>query len=253
MDLSLFQLPNLVLIALLLFLLMRFLWMIITDPVNHPPSWKEARRANAVPGQLARLERFYADKVRFFTWWIQVDRLRRDHVPGAFAELGVYKGESARLLHLMDPTRTFYLLDTFEGFPESDLLGEQGKAATYTSRNFADTSVGKVLRKVNGNENIAIIQGYFPHSASSLKEIGFALVNIDADLYKPTKAGLEFFYPRVNPGGVLFIHDYNEKWPGVIRAVDEFTKSIPEIPMLVPDREGTIMILKSAGLRAQGD
>jgi len=244
MDLSLFQLSNIILLALLVILAVRFLWMTVFDPVNQPVAWKEAVKSGLVSSKLIRMYRFYPDKTRFFTWWLQVERLRRDNAHGAFAELGVYKGDSARLLHWMDPSRKFYLFDTFEGFPEEDLQGETGLAATYSTRNFADTSISGVLRRINGNGKIQIVAGHFPGSAESVANETFALVNIDADLYKPTKAGLEFFYPRLNHGGVLFVHDYNEKWPGVKQAADDFFQSIGETPVLIPDREGTLLVIK---------
>jgi len=68
---------------------------------------------------------------------------------------------------------------------------------------------------------------------------------MDADLYNPTKAGLEYFYPRLSPGGVIFIHDYNDKWQGLIKAVDEFAATIPEKLILVPDLDSTVMIVKN--------
>jgi len=245
MDLSLFQLVNLVLVALLLFLALRFLWMTLLNPFSQPAAWKEARRERRIPAPLLRRERLYPDKVRFYTWWLQVERLKQEQVPGAFAELGVYQGESARILRRMDPERKFYLFDTFEGFPAEDLEGETGKAATYTSRNFADTSVSQVLKQIGGNDHIVLCPGYFPHSAVPATSETFALVHLDADLYRPTLAGLTFFYPRLNPGGVILIHDCNAKWPGVIRAVDEFCRTIPEVPVLIPDREGTLLIVKN--------
>ena len=36
----------------------------------------------------------------------------------------------------------------------------------------------------------------------------FAFVSLDTDLYKPTLAGLEFFWPRMSKGGFIFIHDF---------------------------------------------
>ena len=244
MDLSLFQLANIFLITLLLVLFIRFLWMILFNTFNQPVSWKEARKEKRLSIKLMKSERFYPDKVRFYAWWFQVERLKKENIPGDFAELGVYKGESAKIIHQMNPSRKFHLFDTFEGFPEIDLEKEQGKAATYTSMNFADTSLQKVIRKVGGNDNIHIHKGYFPASASQINEVTYALVNIDADLYNPTKAGLEFFYPRLNPGGVIFVHDYNNKWPGVIKAFDDFVANISEVPHLIPDRDGTVFIVK---------
>ncbi|MBN1197714.1 MAG: class I SAM-dependent methyltransferase [Bacteroidales bacterium] len=247
MHLSLFQIANIVLIGLLLFLFIRFLWMTFLHPPSQPAAWKEGVKMKQIPASLIRLERFYPDKVRFYTWWLQAERLKKEKISGAYAELGVYQGESARILHLMDPGRKFYLFDTFEGFPKEDLQGETGKAATYTTQDFAGTSIARVIRKINGNDRIEVVQGYFPDTADAVRDQSFALVNIDADLYKPTKAGLEFFYPRLTPGGVIFVHDYNSKWPGVIRAVDGFLATVPETLVLIPDREGTVVIVRDEG------
>jgi len=244
MDFSLFQLANIFLVVFLAIMLFRFLWMTFLNTFNQPAIWKEAKKEKQLSKSLLKSERFYPDKVRFYTWWIQVERLKTEKIAGDFAELGVYKGDSARILHQMDPSRKFHLLDTFEGFAERDLEGEEGKAATYTSRDFADTSLQKVIRKIGGNNNIRIHQGYFPDSVTEIKEERFALVNIDADLYNPTKKGLEFFYPRMNAGGVIFIHDYNKKWPGVVKAVDDFMNGISEVPHLIPDRDGTVLVIK---------
>jgi O-methyltransferase len=36
-------------------------------------------------------------------------------------------------------------------------------------------------------------------------------VLLDADLFAPIKAGLELFWPRLVPGGLILVHDY-PKW-----------------------------------------
>ncbi|MFH1160533.1 MAG: TylF/MycF/NovP-related O-methyltransferase [bacterium] len=245
MALSLFQLVNYVLILCLLILLARFLWMLFFHAFNQPAGWRQARKNREVPKELLRLERSYPDKVRFYTWWFQIERLKKDNIPGSFAELGVYKGESARIIHRMDPSRKFFLFDTFEGFTLTDLNVETGEAATYTTRHFADTSLANVMKKIDGNDNIHILKGYFPDSAEPVTGEKFALVNLDADLYNPTKAGLEFFYPRMSQGGIILIHDYNPKWPGVVKAVDDFLSFCNIAPVIFPDRDGTILILKA--------
>ena len=40
------------------------------------------------------------------------------------------------------------------------------------------------------------------------------------DLYQPTKASFERFWPQLVPGGVMVCDDYN--WPGGKRAAEEF-------------------------------
>ena len=209
-----------------------------------PPLWQEARKKGAVSGQLLKEKKRYGDKIRFYNFWLQTERLKRDKVEGAFAELGVYKGDSALLLHLMDPDRTFHLFDTFGGFEEQDMKPETGEAAEYSPHNFADTSLERVKRRLSSPRFI-FHPGHFPETAQAVAEERFALVNLDADLYLPTKAGLEFFYPRLSPGGVIFIHDYNSKWVGLMKAVDEFVKTIPEPLVLLSDKDSTVMIVKN--------
>jgi O-methyltransferase len=211
-----------------------------------PPAWEHARKEGRLNRDLIKVSRNYRDKIRLYNFWLQVQRIEKDKVDGDFAELGVYKGESARLLHLMAQDRTLHLFDTFEGFTSTDLQTETGKASKYSTLNFSDTSLEKVLTHIGGNtDTIKTHVGYFPNSAAGMEDTNYAMVNMDADLYKPTKAGLEYFYPRLLPGGVIFIHDYNDKWEGLMKAVNEFSKTIPEQLILVPDLDSTVMIVKN--------
>jgi O-methyltransferase len=63
--------------------------------------------------------------------------------------------------------------------------------------------------------------------------------------YKPFKAGLEFFYPRLVDGGFLVMHDYGSLWwDGTEKAIDEFFADKPESVIPIPDRAGTAAIRK---------
>ncbi|MCX6243759.1 MAG: class I SAM-dependent methyltransferase [Bacteroidetes bacterium] len=247
MKLPVFQMINLGIILIVMIFLIKYVWDLFFGKGYAPVEWEHQRKEGKISPKLLKLQKNYPDKIRFFNWWFQVERIKRGNVPGAFAELGVYKGESAAVLHHMDPGRKFHLFDTFKGLPAVDLANETGEAATYTPDRFADTQIAFVLEKISGNENILIHPGYFPDTADPVKEERFALVNLDADLYKPTRAALEFFYPRLSPGGVIFIHDYNHKWEGIRKAIAEFTATIPETMVLMPDIDGTVMIVKSGG------
>ena len=244
MELTLFQTINYFLLFTLGVLFIRYLYILYSDRSVNPVQWQYRIKNKEIPVRLKQLERKYPDKVRFFTWWLQIERLKQDKVPGVFAELGVYQGESAEIIHQMDPNRDFHLFDSFSGFYACDLKFETGEAASYTMNHFADTSIQAVVDRIGGKHHIKVNAGYFPQSACAFNE-PVALVNIDVDLYIPTRAGLEFFYPRLSPGGIILIHDYNYKWPGVIRAVDEFIRSIPEMPVFIPDKHGTVMIIRN--------
>ena len=176
---------------------------------------------------------------------MQIERIKNSGIAGAFAELGVYKGETARIIHLSDTSRILHLFDTFKGFNPEDLDMEEGEAATYTGRSFADTTLERVSRIISANENIIFHPGHFPESTEGIQEVKYAFVHIDADLYNPIKAGLNYFYPRLSSGGMIIVHDYNEKWKGAMKAVDEFLEGVPEELIPVPDTDNSVMILKA--------
>jgi len=246
MNTQLFHILNLVIILVVFAFLVRYAWDIFFSDKYSPVSWQHAKKSGTINDKLVSLEKKYPDKVRFFNFWFQVERLKKDKIPGAFAEAGVYKGDSAKILHQMDTGRSFHLFDTFSGFEARDLVYETGEAATYATDNFADTSVVKVLKNIEGNDNILIHAGYFPDTTLDLQDEIFALVNLDLDLYIPTKAALEFFYPRLSPGGLIIIHDYNPKWEGICKAVDEFLTGKPESLVVIPDTDGSCMIIRNS-------
>ena len=180
------------------------------------------------------------DLVRLNFLSLTCDQLIKEGIRGSVAELGVYKGNTAFLLAELARFfgSTAYLMDTFEGFPAQDLVGI-GPLST----DFSDTSLESV-RSLVGEKNVNFIKGYFPDSAVAIPdEERFCLVHIDCDLYPPFKAALDYFYPRLLPGGFLVMHDYSSMhWPGVEKAVDEFFADKPECPILLPDKSGTAVV-----------
>ena len=126
------------------------------------------------------------------------------NIQGAVAELGVYRGDFAKVINSVFPDRKFYLFDTFEGFPETDLNYEitHGLLRNDIGK-LANTSVDYVLNKMPYPEKCIIRKGYFPDTAVGLEHEQYAFVNIDVDLYKPIMAGLEYFWPRMVENGYI--------------------------------------------------
>ncbi len=214
--------------------------------ISKPYAWEQAVRSGRISKKLKRAERFYRDKVRFYMFWFQMERLRIDGVPGSFAEVGVYQGETANIIHAMDPSRPLHLFDTFRGFDARD--GEDRLAEGHEGLDFSDTSVEAVRQLVGNDEHVILHAGYFPDSTQGLAEQSYAFVHLDADLYQPTLAALKYFYPRLSPGGVIIIHDYNHNWQGVRKAILEFMPVIPETLVEISDWQGSAMIVKNTRL-----
>lgn len=163
------------------------------------------------------------DYFRYTTLGLALQRVRNEEIPGALAEVGVWRGETSLFLHRVAPERRLYLFDTFEGFPNRDL------PPNTVDVRFRDTSTTAVAHRV-ASHNVIIKPGYVPETLASVANEQFAFVLLDLDLFGPTLASLQFFYPRLSPGGYLVIHDYNNPesdW-ACKRALDEFLADKPE-------------------------
>jgi O-methyltransferase len=183
------------------------------------------------------------DMVRFYFFYLQLEALEARAVAGAFAEVGVFRGTTARLLRVLAPERELFLFDTFEGFAEQDVRLEPGKGQPKSGG--WEVSLDKVKAYV-GERNTRFIPGRFPDTVSAIPAaMRFALVHLDTDLYAPQLAGLQFFYPRMDRGAVLIVHDCNNAWAGSRQALDEFFGDKPEHPVFMPDKSGSAVIIKS--------
>jgi hypothetical protein len=184
------------------------------------------------------------DLPRLYALLLNINQVMADGVPGDIAELGVYRGNSAAVLALYGRRhgRSVFLFDTYEGFEARDLTGvDAGQSAA-----FGDTSLDLVRRNV-GDDAVVYVKGYFPDTVTEdIARRHYAVVHLDCDLYAPIKAGLDFFYDRLSPGGIMIIHDYaNPCWDGPKRAVDEFLPRIAETLVLIPDKSGTAILRKA--------
>lgn len=174
------------------------------------------------------------------------EEIKNRQLPGAIAELGVYQGVFAAEINRLFPERTLYLFDTFEGFSQTDINIE--KENTVFSRasagDFSDTSVQQALLRLPHPERAVICKGYFPDSLpKDLPPLAF--VSLDPDLYEPTLQGLRAFWPRLVPGGVILIHDYNStQFEGVGKAVRSFCSQEHLMLIPLPDLHGSAVLLK---------
>jgi hypothetical protein len=143
---------------------------------------------------------------------------------GSVAECGVFQGEFACEINRVFSKKKFYLFDTFTGFDKRDIAVEEKKHfSEYKEGHFSITSEELVLSKLPYAENAIIRKGYFPETAEGISD-RFCFVNLDLDLYQPTLAGLEYFYPKMVAGGIILIHDYfSEGYKGVKESVKNFS------------------------------
>lgn len=179
-------------------------------------------------------------------------------VDGKRAECGVFQGTSA--LVMCRAARTvvpdyagadLYLIDSFAGLSaptEEDRFAVRtvrGQAATHAlPGGWLSAPVEAAQAALRDYPQATILQGWIPEAFGRLPESRWSFVHLDLDLHAPTLASLEYFFPRLSPGGVMICDDYGAPlFPGAHRAWDEFCDA-HDVPYIVLDT-GQSVILKA--------
>lgn len=197
------------------------------------------------------------DYARVRTLELCISEIKEKKLRGNMAELGVFQGYFAKVMSYYLPEKDLYLYDTFDGFIEQDYEKElkEGKITAEWLSIFSNINIEKVKKYIGNKEKCHYRVGYFPQTVLERdKEEKFCLVSLDADMYNPMLAGLEFFYPRLEQGGYILVHEYNCRaiedndfldFSGVKKAVRDFESrhgNINYVP--IADRAGTLVITK---------
>ena len=177
---------------------------------------------------------------KYVLYSLALDATRR--CSGDMAECGVYKGGTAKILAELNPGRPLHLFDTFAGMPETDPARDLHRAG-----DFSETSLASVQAYLAENKNARCVQGLVPETLAAVRDRSFSFVHIDLDIYQAIKSACEFFYPRMQPGGVMLFDDYgHSSCPGARAAVDEFFADKPEVKISLITGQCSVQKLPNA-------
>ena len=138
-------------------------------------------------------------------------------LPGAYAEAGVFKGGSARLICEEKGAAALHLFDVFELLQQGPIAGAEQVREHFGPVHGRLTAVRQLLSPY---PNVHFHPGLFPETTAGLDDLRFSFVHLDLDLPGPTRAALEFFHPRIVDGGILVGDDYDD--PGVRACFDRW-------------------------------
>jgi O-methyltransferase len=159
--------------------------------------------------------------------WRELEHVLGRGVPGAVVEFGCYAGTTSLFIRrLLDErgqssVRAFHAYDSFEGLP--------AKAGQDQSAAGADFQAGKLsvskkefLHQFKAAHLMPPVthKGWFGdlHSHDVPPQIAFAF--LDGDFYDSIMDSLKLVWPRLAPGGVMLVDDYQRpELPGPERAV----------------------------------
>ena len=153
------------------------------------------------------------------------------NLEGDVAELGVFRGGSAKLLAKLfnkhSPSKKVLLFDTFEGLPVSDKSQD-----IFQKGGISITSYEEVQKCLQDCSNVIIHKGLFSETLPKIQNQLFCFVHIDADLYSSVLECCDFFYPKMTKGGIMLFDDYgNLCAPGAKSAVNQFFADKTESPI----------------------
>jgi len=160
---------------------------------------------------------------------------------GCMAEVGVYRGGTARLIREADASRPLHLFDTFEGLPdpaEIDTATRWGRLR----KGLFSYPLEDVRNYLADCAKVHFHKGLFPATGEAVKDEKFSFVHSDVDLYSSTRGVLEFFYPRLLRGGIIVAHDF-ATCRGVREAMEEFFRDLPEPVIELPGDQAMVVKL----------
>lgn len=181
---------------------------------------------------------------RKFVAWSMAQATR--HIVGDTAECGVLDGATSYVVLSAreESYGVHHVFDSFEGLSEPTVEDLPSSQLAFNWR-AGDLSVSQevAIRNLGRFDNVRFYKGWIPQRFHEVSDRVFSFVHVDVDLYQPTRDAIEFFYPRLSPGGILLCDDYGyHTCPGAHRAFDEFAVSTPEKQVIhLPTGQGFLV------------
>lgn len=184
--------------------------------------------------------------------------------PGVYVECGVAAGAQIIAMAYGAPNKTIYAFDSFQGIPLPSNRDDQmpgirkltdaeikalPNPGTQVLETTGATSVSEYdfwqhIDTVFGQKNHSIkaVKGWFEHTVPNYETGPICILRLDGDLYNSTAVCLKYLYPKVIPGGVVIIDDYQLR--GCRLAVDEFLTDHTEVESINVTPDGIAYFYK---------
>ena len=167
------------------------------------------------------------------------------HLEGDFVECGVNTGiYSLAICEYLDFNsfdRSFYLFDTYEGVPESQMLPSERKSRVASNVQYEDCyDVAK--NNFAPYDGAILVRGMVPDTLTEVDIDKVAYLSIDMNIVYPEIAAIEFFWDKLVSGAIVLLDDYG--WSGHAeqqRAWDEFARGRDVAIGTLPTGQGLLI------------
>ena len=181
---------------------------------------------------------------RLYDLYLGVKYVNQAEIQGAILEVGVWKGGALGMALLSDTTneRKVIGFDTFEGHyaPNSDEVDIHGNNMLHAYQDFVRGGNGwakasesdcydfliSLTKKVESDSSIHplrvnLVRGDIKETAKNFPYTPLAILRLDCDWYPESLASLKYFWPMLQPKGLLIMDDYGHH-SGQKKAFDEY-------------------------------
>lgn len=167
------------------------------------------------------------------------------NLKGDYVECGVNTGAYSRALieyiKFEELDKVLYLLDTFDGFPESQINESERAIGVNEYGGNHYKNVYEEVKKTFSAFRVKIIKGMVPDTLTQCTAESICYLSIDMNAVKPEIAAAEYFWPKIVKGGVIILDDYGfSKHINQKLAFDEFAKNKGAEILTLPTGQGII-------------
>jgi len=140
--------------------------------------------------------------------------LLRRNIPGDIAEIGCSAGGTACMAaqasSRFSPWKRYICFDTFSGFVASQAKTDLALGTPAAALKGYDRVSKDLVRRIldlHGRQDVELVQGNISTVDDGVLSDYYSVILLDVDLSEPTYDALKKFYPRLSPGGVIFVDD----------------------------------------------
>lgn len=170
-------------------------------------------------------------------------------VEGDFVECGVGKGIISTIicnyLNFDNIKKNFYLIDTFNGIPESKILNENEiKTVNLLNKiHFNNNYYDHIVNNFKNFTNVNIIQGEIPAVFKKLYIDKISFLHLDMNNGYAEIESIKFFFSKISVGGLVLLDDYSydEMFRDLKNCWDEYAKENDLSILALPTGQGLII------------